>query len=177
MMIGLATAANALDAYQTSLDNTSNNLANINTTAFKRTVVSFQDFSYTGGPNKQIGNGVRVASILPTGFAQGSFQSTGNQTDVAINGTGFIQVQLPDGSIEYSRDGSLHRDNLNRLVTNAGYPIVPAVTFPSDTTSITITTDGTISVLTAASPNTPKVIGQFQLATFPNQEALQVRSR
>lgn len=173
MLIGLSTASNALDAYQTSLDNTSNNLANINTTAFKRTVVNFQDFVYSGGPGFQVGNGVKVASVTPSGFAQGAFQSTGNQTDIAINGIGFLQVQLPDGSTQYSRDGSLHRDSLNRLVTNSGYPIIPAITFPADTTSTTITSDGTVSVLTASSPNTPKVIGQIQLASFPNQESLQ----
>lgn len=172
MLTGLSTASNALDAYQISLDNTSNNLANINTTAFKRNVVNFQDFVYTGGPNHQIGNGVKVAAITPAGFAQGSFLSTGRQTDIAINGTGFLQVQMPDGTTQYTRDGALHRDNSNRIVTNAGYPIIPAITVPSDTTSITITPDGTVSVLTTSSPNLPKNLGQIQLASFPNQEAL-----
>jgi flagellar basal-body rod protein FlgG len=176
MLTGFFTSANAMDAFQTSLDNTSNNLANVNTTAFKRTVTNFEDLIYSGDVNHQIGNGIRIASITPTGFQQGTFMSTGNPTDMMIDGKGFYQIQVEDGSIMYSRDGAFHRDPSNRLVNNAGFPLQPPITLPSDTLSITISAGGTVSVLTSSSPSTPKVIGQIQLASFPNQESLKLEA-
>ncbi len=172
MQTGMFTSANALGAFQTSLDNTSNNLANVNTTAFKRSVVSFQDLMYAGPPNAQVGTGVKVASVAPLGFAQGTVVGTGRNLDVAINGKGFMLVQLPNGSIQYTRDGALGTDATGRLVTGAGNIVQPPIIIPPNAITTTIASDGTVSVLTSTSPNTPKVLGQIQLASFTNQEGL-----
>lgn len=172
MLTGLSTASNAMNAFQTQLDNTANNLANMNTTAFKRNVVSFQDFVYGGLGNNQVGTGVRVASVGPLGFAQGTVTPTGRDTDVAINGKGFLVVALPNGAIQYTRDGSLHRDSTGRLVTNDGNILQPPITIPADTLTTTITADGSVMVVTSSAPSVPKVIGQIQLASFVNQEGL-----
>ena len=172
MLTGLFSAANALDAFQTSLNNTSNNLANVNTTAFKRSVIGFEDLNYNGANNSQVGHGVQVSAISPKGFAQGPLLSTGRDLDVAINGKGFLTVQLPDGSTKYTRDGSLHRDSTGRLVTNAGNIVQPPITIPSNTVSITVGSDGTVQVITSSAPGVPKSVGQVQLARFGNQEGL-----
>jgi flagellar basal-body rod protein FlgG len=102
------------------------------------------------------------------------FMNTGNPTDLMIDGKGFYQIQLEDGSIMYSRDGAFHRDPMNRLVNNSGFLLQPPITLPSDTLSITISSSGTVSVVTSTSPNTSKVVGQIQLASFPNQESLKL---
>jgi flagellar basal-body rod protein FlgG len=172
MLSGLYTSANAMSAFQTSLDNTANNLANVNTTSFKRNVVGFEDLTYTGNPGYQVGNGVRIGSITPRGFAQGTLTTTGNPTDVAITGTGFLIVQLPDGSTQYTRDGSLSISGTGQLVTSEGYIVQPAITIPANTISTSIGSDGTVTVLTSSAPNTPKTLGQIQLASFINQEGL-----
>ena len=175
MLSGLSTSSNALTAFQTSLDNTSNNLANVNTTGFKRSVVNFQDLVYTGMQNLQVGTGSKVGSITPKGFAQGTITATGRNTDVALNGTGFLVVQMPDGSFQYTRDGSFSQDATGRLVTSQGYLVQPPITFPSDTTSITIGPDGTVTVNRSSAPNAPKVLGQLQVASFVNQEGLMIQ--
>jgi flagellar basal-body rod protein FlgG len=171
MIQGLFTASTAMDGFQTLMDTTSNNMANVSTTAFKRSVVGFEDLSYIGPDNLQVGQGVRVGSISPRGFAQGSLVQTGRNLDVAINGTGFFVVQVSDGTTRYTRDGSLQVDPQGRLVTTAGNIVQPPITIPLNATSTTIAADGTVSVITSASP-TPKVLGQIQLAQFPNQEGL-----
>ena len=176
MLTGLFTSANALSSFQTSMDNTSNNLANINTTAFKKSTVSFQDLMYTGSLNQQVGNGVKVAAVGTRGFGQGTITKTGRDTDIAINGKGFLIVQIPDGTFQYTRDGSLSRDANGRLVTNAGYIVQPPITIPADTLSTSIALDGTVTVMTSSAPNVPKVIGQIQLAGFTNQEGLKIEA-
>ncbi|WP_010583816.1 flagellar hook-basal body protein [Schlesneria paludicola] len=174
MLTSLFTASTALDAYQTSLNNTSNNLANINTTAFKASGINFQDL-FSSGPNgNQIGNGISVAEISPKGFEQGQTVPTQRDNDLAINGRGFFQVQLQDGQIQYTRDGSFHRDATGRLVTNEGYIVQPPITIPSNTLSTTVAIDGTVSIITSTSAGVPKVIGQIQLAQFANQEGLRI---
>ena len=172
MLAGLYTAATALDAFQTSLSNSSNNLANVNTTAFKRNVVSFEDLTYTGPTYGQVGHGVNVAAISPRGFKEGAINNTGRELDVAISGNGLIPVQLPNGTIQYTRDGGLQRDAAGHLATSKGYLVQPPITIPTDTTSITIGTDGTVSVITSSAPKISKVLGQIQLAHFVNQEGL-----
>jgi len=176
MLTGYYSSQSALTAFQTSIDNTSNNLANMNTTAFKRNVVGYQDTGYNGPVMNQIGTGVKVGSISPTGFTQGTLLPTGNDTDIAIIGTGLLPVQMPDGTTRYTRDGSLHRDDTGRLVTSAGNTTIPPITFPSDTTKIMIGVDGTVTVLTGSSPTVPKTLGQLQLVSFVNQEGLQLET-
>ena len=176
MLTGLYASASAMNAFQTSLNNTANNLANIQTTAFKRSVVDFEGLSYAGNPGYQSGNGVRVSSISPRGFAQGTITATGNELDVAINGRGFLVVQNQNGTTQFTRDGSLSVDATGRLVTNDGLVVQPPITIPPNTLSTSIASDGTVTVLTSSSPTTPKTIGQLQLASFVNQEGLQIEA-
>jgi flagellar basal-body rod protein FlgG len=172
MLTGLFTAANALDAFQTSFENTSNTLANVNTTGFKATTLSFQDLPSSGPSNAQIGRGVNVSAISPNDFKEGPLQVTGRDLDVAISGKGLMVVQLPDGTIKFTRDGSLHRDSTGQLVTDAGNIVQPPITIPSDTLSTSISADGTVTVTTSSAPGVPKVLGQIQLARFVNQDGL-----
>ena len=174
MLTGLSTAGNALNAFQTSLDTTSNNLANINTTGFKRSRVDFQDFVYSGSNDNQVGNGVQIGAISPKGFGQGPLVKTGNENDVAIQGNGLLMVQMPDGSTKYTRDGSLHRDPSGMLVNINGLPVQPAMIIPDDTNTMTIGSDGTVTVMTKSAPNTPTVVGQLQMANFINPEGLYI---
>ena len=174
MLTSLFTASTALDAYQTSLDNTSNNLANINTTAFKSSSINFQDLFYSGPNMGQTGHGISVAEISPKGFSQGQTVPTQRDNDLAINGQGFFMVQLTDGQIQYTRDGSFHRDPGGRMVTNEGYVVLPPITIPANTLSTNIAMDGTVSVITSNGSGVPKVIGQIQLAEFGNQEGLRI---
>lgn len=170
MLNGLTTATSALDAFQTSLETSANNLANANTTAFKRSVVDFQDLLYTGAPNQQIGTGVRVADISTRDFQQGAEESTGQELDLFISGNGFFAVQQPDGTIKYTRDGTFQRDALGRLVTATGNIVQPPITFPADTISTSISADGVVSAVTSGGEL--KVLGQLQLTSFPNPAGL-----
>lgn len=170
MLTGLTTATSALDAFQTSLETSANNLANANTTAFKRSVVDFQDLLYTGSPNQQIGTGVRVADISTRDFQQGAEESTGQELDLFISGNGFFAVQQPDGTLKYTRDGTFQRDALGRLVTATGNIVQPPITFPADTISTTISSDGVVSAVTSGGEL--KILGQLQLTSFPNPAGL-----
>lgn len=175
MLTGLFAASNALDAFATSLDNTSNNLANVNTTAFKANAVSFTDVLYGGQTNQQIGNGVRISSIAPVGFNQGTIVNTGVETNLAISGNGFFTVQMPDGSMQYTRDGSFTLDANGRLVTSSGNIVQPPITIPPGTQTITISPTGSVSVVLSSAPSTPKVIGQLQLSSFVNPAGLELQ--
>lgn len=170
MLTGLYTATSALDAIQTSVDSTANNLANVSTTAFKRSVVNFQDLLYTGPNNLQVGNGVRVSDISTRDFQQGAEQSTGQELDLFISGGGFFAVQQPDGTMRYTRDGSLQRDALGRLVTANGGILQPPITFPADTVSTSISSDGVVSAVTGGGQ--VKVLGQITLTNFANPPGL-----
>lgn len=186
MMQSLFTAASGMAAQQLNLDNISNNLANVNTTAFKGTRLEFQDLLYktykapgTPQPDSeasptgiQVGMGVKPSATLRD-FSTGSFIQTDNPFDVAIQGDGFFKVMLPDGSIAYSRDGSFRPDFEGRLVSSDGYFLEPQVTVPRDTisTSVSITPDGRINVSVSTLPNT-QLIGQLQLARFINPAGL-----
>lgn len=174
MLNGLYSSATALDAFSTSLGNTSNNLANVNTTAYKRSVVNFADLVYHGDLGNQIGTGVRVTSAGPASYAQGTTSRTGRENDVAISGNGFFVIQTPDGNFHYSRDGSLNRDANGMLVTNAGYIVQPPIQIPTDTLSTSISNDGTVSVITSSAPGVTLVLGQIQLANFMNPEGLRI---
>jgi flagellar basal-body rod protein FlgG len=119
----------------------------------------------------QIGTGVRPISTVRV-HTQGNLQQTGNQFDVAINGQGFLQIQMPDGTNAYTRDGSLHMDAQGQLVTSNGFPVSPAVTIPANAQSVTIAQDGTISVTLQGSA-VPQQVGSLQLANFINSAGLQ----
>lgn len=172
MFTGMTTAATALDAFQTSVEATANNLANVNTTAFKRSQIDFQDLFYTGPGNLQVGNGVRVSDISTRDFKQGGEEATGRELDIFISGNGFFSVQQPDGTIKYTRDGSFQKDGLGRLVTSTGNIVQPPITFPADTISTSIGADGVVTVVTGSEPNKIKVLGQIQLTSFPNPAGL-----
>lgn len=185
MIRSLWIAKTGLDAQQTQLDITSNNLANVSTTGFKRSRAVFEDLMYQtlrqpGAKSSQqtdipeglqIGTGVRPISSVRV-HTQGNLQQTGNQFDVAINGQGFLQVQMPDGTNAFTRDGSLHMDAQGQLVTSNGFPISPAVTLPPNTQSVTIAQDGTISATLQGSA-IPQQVGSLQLANFINAAGLQ----
>jgi flagellar basal-body rod protein FlgG len=174
-----------LDSQQFQLDITSNNLANVSTNGFKRARAVFEDLLYQtlrqpGASSTaqtqipaglQVGTGVRPVSS-PRVFTQGNLTQTGNSLDVAIQGEGFFQIQLPDGTLAYTRDGAFQKDSQGQVVTANGYPISPAIVIPSNATSITIGTDGTVSVVQTGSP-TPVQVGQIQLASFVNTGGLQ----
>ncbi len=185
MLSSLWIAKTGLDAQQTRMDVIANNLANANTTGFKSSRASFQDLVYQnkGQPGGQtteqtlspsglmLGTGVRVVGTEKL-FTQGNISQTGNSLDVAIQGRGFLQVSMPDGTIAYTRDGSLHTDANGQLVTADGFAISPAVTLPSNVQSITIGSDGTVSA-TVPGQAAAQQIGTLQLADFINPSGLQ----
>ena len=185
MIRSLSIAKTGLDAQQTQLDVISNNLANVGTTGFKRSRAVFEDLMYqnlrqVGGQTSdqtrlpsglQIGTGVRIVATERI-HTQGAPTKTDNSKDVAINGDGFFQVLMPDGTISYTRDGSFQTDANGQLVTASGFPVQPAVTLPAGTLSMTIARDGTVSVTQAGSTASVQV-GQLQLATFLNPTGLQ----
>ena len=183
MMRSLWTAATGMAAQALNVDVISNNLANVNTAGFKRSRANFQDLMYQqisspGTQNSagnevpvgiQIGLGVRTAGVARV-FAEGSFQQTGNSLDLAIEGRGFFQVQLPSGDLAFTRAGSLSVDSLGQVVTQDGYVVQPAMNIPNDAMSIDVSQDGTVSVVQPGNAST--VIGQIQLADFSNSGGL-----
>jgi flagellar basal-body rod protein FlgG len=187
MIRSLSIAKTGLDAQQQQLDVISNNLANVGTTAFKRSRAVFEDLMYqnlrqVGGQTSdqtrlpsglQVGTGVRVVATERI-HSQGNLTKTENPNDVAINGAGFFQVLMPDGTTAYTRDGSFQKDKDGQLVTASGYAVQPAITIPQNATSLTIGRDGMVSVTQAGSTNTVQ-IGQLQLATFLNPAGLQAQ--
>ena len=185
MFSSLWVAKTGLDAQQTRMDVISNNLANANTTGYKSARASFQDLVYQnlrqpGGQTTEqtqapsglmLGTGVRVVGSEKL-FTQGNIEQTGNALDVAIQGRGFLQVTMPDGTIAYTRDGSLHQDENGQIVTANGYAIDPPISIPANAQSITIGSDGTVSVSLAGQAATQQ-IGTLQLADFINPAGLQ----
>ena len=185
MIRSLWIAKTGLDAQQTQLDVISNNLANVGTAGFKRSRAVFEDLLYQtlrqpGAQSSQqtqlptgltVGTGVKPVATEKV-FTQGNLQQTGNNLDVAVNGAGFFQVQLPDGTTAYTRDGSFHLDAQGQLVTSSGYPLQPAITIPANALTITIARDGTVSV-TQSGQATPTQVGTLQMANFINAGGLQ----
>jgi len=180
-------AKTGLEAQQTRMAVTANNLANVNTTGFKRGRVAFEDLMYQNV--RQVGATGAQDTLLPTGinigtgsrvvatekmFTQGSMQITNNQLDVAINGRGFFQVALPDGTTAYTRDGSFKVNAQGELVTSAGYRVQPTVSISEGAVSVTVGTDGAVSVQLAGQAN-PNQVGTLQLADFVNPAGLQAR--
>lgn len=174
-----------LDAQQKRMSVISNNLANVNTTGFKRDRANFEDMLYQKlrAPGVQnstteqsptglmLGTGVRIVSTEKT-HAQGSLVTTKNALDLSVQGEGFFQIAMTDGTVAYTRDGSFKLSSTGQLVTSNGALLQPAVTIPANVMSIAIGADGTVSVETAAGGGT-QVIGQIQLARFANPAGLQ----
>jgi flagellar basal-body rod protein FlgG len=185
MFSSLWVAKTGLDAQQTRMDVVSHNLANANTTGFKSSRASFQDLVYQnlrqpGGQTTEqtnapsglmLGTGVRVVGNEKL-FTQGNIEQTGNSLDLAIQGRGFLQVTMPDGTTAYTRDGSLHMDQNGQVVTANGYAVEPAITIPANAQSITIGSDGTVSI-TLPGQAAPQQVGTVQLADFINPAGLQ----
>jgi flagellar basal-body rod protein FlgG len=178
-------AKTGLDAQQTKMSVISNNLANASTSGYKRSRAVFEDLLYQnqrqpGAQSSQdtlyptglmIGTGVRTVATEKL-FSQGAMSQTENPLDIGIDGQGFLQILMPDGSLGYTRDGALQVDNQGQLVNSNGYAIQPAITIPDDAQSITIGTDGTVSVRSAGSSGTTQV-GSLQLVDFINPAGLQ----
>jgi len=185
MIRSLWIAKTGLDAQQTNIDVISNNLANVSTNGFKRSRPVFEDLLYQtlrqpGAQSSQqtqlptglqLGTGVRPVATEKI-FTQGNLQQTGNSLDVAINGKGFFQILMPDGTTSYTRDGSFQVDSQGQLVTSSGYAVQPAITIPSNALSVTIAKDGTVSV-TQSGSTSPTQVGSLQLAGFINPAGLQ----
>ena len=186
MLKSLYTSATGMKAQQTFVDTISNNLANVNTTGFKRNTVNFQDLLYVtlkqpgidkvnGRPSPiglQLGSGCHLVGT-PKIHSQGNLKATKNPMDIAIQGKGFFKVTLPDGSDGYTRDGSFKRDNEGTLVTSDGYKLIPNITIPQDALTVNISNEGEVSVTTAASPETPSIVGNLELSRFINSAGLE----
>lgn len=187
MIRALFTSASGMIAQQMNIDTIANNLANVNTTGFKKSRVNFQDLLYetikpagtetqagtTIPEGIQIGHGVRPSAIAKL-FSPGNMVATGNPTDIVIEGDGFFQVQLPDGTIAYTRDGSFKINAEGTMMTADGYPLNPGITVPTNYEQLTIGSDGTVSVRVPGS-TAPQNIGVIQLARFPNPAGLDAR--
>jgi flagellar basal-body rod protein FlgG len=189
MLRALDTAATGMAAEQMHIDVISNNLANVNTTGFRRSRAEFQDLVYqtlkptgaatgngTAVPSgMQIGQGTRAVATARD-FAQGTLRQTGHPLDVAIEGGGFLRITRPNGEPAYTRAGNLRTDAEGKLVTVDGYPVDPEIGIPPDATSVTIAPDGTVSVTQGGSSEATEV-GRIQLATFPNVGGLDAIGR
>ena len=185
-MRALAIAATGMSAQQTNVEVIANNIANINTTAFKRARAEFSDLIYQsdraqGVPNSggedvvpegaEIGLGVRTVGVRNL-HIQGSLAQTSNPLDVAINGRGWFQITGPSGETVYTRAGSFDKNGTGQLVTGDGYTVNPAITIPSDTSQVTINELGEVYATTASS-TTPQLLGQLSLVNFANDAGLQ----
>jgi flagellar basal-body rod protein FlgG len=181
----LDTIATGLEASQTMMNTIADNLSNVNTTGFKSETPEFQTLLYQDGiqpganstgqtiypSGMEVGTGVRVASIKDV-LTQGTLTSTGNPLDLAINGSGYFQILQPSGQTVYTRDGSFQVNQNGQLVNSTGYQVIPNVTIPANATSVTIGTDGTVSITVPGSQSATQV-GQIQLASFINPQGLQ----
>lgn len=184
MQRSLFIAATGMEAQRINIDVISNNLANVNTNGFKKSRADFQDLLYQGLKTAgsvsaegtqvptgiQTGLGVKPAAVQKM-FLQGDFVSTGNSLDMVIEGKGFFQISMPDGEIAYTRAGAFKLDSEGNIVNSDGYAIEPALSIPSDTMEMTISSDGTVSVRQAGSA-TEVEVGQIELAQFTNPAGL-----
>ena len=178
-------AKTGLDAQQTRMTVVSNNLANVNTTGFKQGRAVFEDLMYqnirqAGGQTSQdtelptglsLGTGVRVVATEKL-FSQGGMLQTGNSLDVAVNGRGFFQVLMPDGNLAYTRDGTFQQNSQGELVTASGYLVQPGITIPDGAQSVTIGSDGVVSVMLPGQA-APSQIGTLETVDFVNPTGLQ----
>jgi len=186
MFRALSISKTGLEAQQTNMDVISNNLANVNTDGFKRARALFEDLMYqnlrqagaqVGDANQlpiglQVGTGVRTAATERL-HTQGDMKNTGNSLDIAIQGKGFLAVELPDGTLAYTRNGSLQVNQDGQLVTVSGYPVQPPINVPDNALSLTIGRDGTVSVTQPGAAGQNVQLGQLQLSLFMNPAGLQ----
>jgi flagellar basal-body rod protein FlgG len=184
MIRSLWTSATGMQAQALNLDVISNNLANVNTSGFKKSRAEFQDLLYetirpagtsssqdTEVPTGiQLGHGTRPSTVLKI-FSQGNMENTQNELDLAIEGDGFFQISLPSGETAYTRDGAFKLDSDGRIVNSDGFALEPEIAIPSDSLSISVGLDGTVSVLQAGE-STPSEIGTIELARFVNPAGL-----
>ena len=189
MMRSLWISKTGMEAQQTQLDTISHNLANVSTNGYKKSHAVFEDLMYQN--MRQAGANSTEQTTLPTGlqlglgtravatsrrFAQGNLQQTTNPLDVAVRGNGFFEVQMPDGTTGYTRDGSFQVSSTGKLVTNNGYTVSPGITIPTTAQSITIGSDGTVSVALPGQA-LPQTVGQLQLANFINPAGLEPKGQ
>src|SRR6201997_627535 len=185
-MQALHTAATGMAAQELNVQVISNNIANLRTTGFKRQTAAFQDLIYqhisrVGAQASaqgtilpigiDLGGGVKTVGT-PRSMTQGTLSQTGNDLDLAITGEGFFKVQMPDGTFQYTRDGTFQMDNQGRIVTAQGNPVQPTITIPNNASGITVNTQGQVSV-TLPGSTTSQVIGQLALTRFINKAGLQ----
>jgi flagellar basal-body rod protein FlgG len=182
----LYTAASGMNAQQANIDNVAHNLANVNTTGFKKGRVEFEDLVYQqilapGTPTSQeaespigldAGLGSRVVATARN-FSTGNLRNTNAPLDLAIEGAGFFQVSLPGGETGFTRAGTLHLNADGQVVTNQGYPLEPSITIPSNATSVSVSRDGIVSAAIPGQP--PQQVGTIELATFQNPAGLEAR--
>jgi flagellar basal-body rod protein FlgG len=189
MMRSLWISKTGMEAQQTQLDTISNNLANVSTNGYKRSHAVFEDLMYQN--MRQAGAASSDQTELPTGlqvglgtravatarnFSQGNLQQSANPLDVAIRGNGFFQIQLPDGTTGFTRDGAFQVSATGQLVTNNGYAVQPGITIPATAQSVTIGNDGTVSVVLPGQA-LPQAVGQLQVAGFINPAGLEPKGQ
>jgi flagellar basal-body rod protein FlgG len=189
MIRALWTAATGMETQQLNMDVIANNLANVNTNGFKKSRADFQELIYqmtktpgsstsvgTESPTGiQVGLGSRTAAVQKV-FTVGDFQATGNELDIGIEGTGFFQIELPNGETAYTRSGSFKKDSTGRLVTSDGYPLLPEIVIPENTSSISIGEDGTVEA-NLDNSTTPTQVGSVELIIFANAAGLKNMGR
>lgn len=168
MIRSLYTAATGMIAQQTQIDMTSKNISNINTIGYKKQRAEFADLMSPAGI--EVGLGVRPTAIAKM-FTQGNFKETGNPLDMAITGNGFFQIQLPDGTTAYTRNGSFKLDNAGNVVNSDGYKLLPKIVIPENVTKISIGVDGIVKVIQAGATAMTQV-GQIELSNFVNPAGL-----
>jgi flagellar basal-body rod protein FlgG len=189
MMRSLWISKTGMEAQQTQLDTISNNLANVSTNGYKKAHAVFEDLMYQN--LRQAGANSTEQTTLPTGlqvglgtravatsrsFSQGNLQQSANNLDVAVLGNGFFEVQMPDGTTGYTRDGSFQVSSTGQLVTNNGYTVNPGITIPANALTVTIGSDGTVSV-TLPGQATAQSVGQIQIASFVNPAGMEPKGQ
>lgn len=189
MIKAMRTAATGMVAQQMNVDNIANNLANVNTTGYKKSSIEFQDVLYQN--YRRAGTASAIGSEVPTGlsigygtrvsatvrqFTEGNLTPTGNPLDLAIDGDGFFQVTRPDGTLAYTRDGAFKISGEGQIVTSDGYFLEPQISIPEDATAISVGQDGTVEVLVAGQTD-PQQVGQIELARFVNPAGLNAIGR
>ncbi|WP_315727826.1 MULTISPECIES: flagellar basal-body rod protein FlgG [unclassified Bradyrhizobium] len=185
-MQALHTAATGMAAQELNVQVISNNIANLRTTGFKKQTAAFQDLIYehvrrVGAQSSDqgtilpvgidIGGGVKTVGT-PRSMTQGTLSQTGNDLDLAVSGEGFFKILMPDGTNQYTRDGTFQMDNQGRIVTAQGNPVQPTITIPQNASGITVNSQGQVSV-TLPGSSTSQIIGQIQLTRFINKAGLQ----
>ena len=185
-MQALHTAATGMAAQELSVQVISNNIANLQTTGYKKQTAEFQDLIYqhiarVGAQASQqgtilpigidIGGGVKTVGT-PRSMTQGTLSQTGNDLDLAINGEGFFKILMPDGTFQYTRDGTFQMDNTGRIVNAQGNPVQPTITIPQNASGLTVNAQGQVSVTLPGSTTTSTIIGQISLTRFVNKGGL-----